>query len=176
MPRVPVSHPVTATSPGRPIARLLLELRVTGIGQAALGLAILFVAVAGTDVPPARAILPFIVAFIAVGGFSYYNAKWLHSAATPEAAPGVRVEERNLTLRRTLLTLVPPVIAIGVVSVLSIPLAVVLAGVVTGVGAVDLRNFIWIRQQESERGVEIYRELGKSLFSSGRRPLYTRPM
>jgi hypothetical protein len=176
MPRVPVSHPVTATSPGRPIARLLLELRVTGTGQAALGLACLFVALTATNIPPVRAILPFVVAFVAVGAFSHYNARWLRTAPTPAAAPGVRVEERNLTLRRTLISLILPVVAIGVMSVLSIALAVVLGGIVAGVGAVDLRNFVWVRDRERERNVEIYRELGRSPFSGGKRPLYTRPM
>ncbi len=176
MPRVPVSHPVTATSPGRPIARLLLELRVTGTGQAGLGLACLFVALAGTDIPRVRAILPFIVAFVAVGGFSLYNARWLQTADMTDAAPGVRVEERSLTIRRTLITLVLPLIAVGVVSVLSIGLAVVLGGIVAGVGAVDLRNFIWVRDREAADQVTIYRELGKSPFSSGKRPVYTRPM
>jgi len=176
MPRVPVSHPVTATSPGRPIARLLLELRVTGTGQAALGIAILFVALAGTDIPRARAILPFIVAFVAVGAFSFYNARWLRGAPMPPAASGVRVEERNLTIRRTVITLVLPLIAVGVVSVLSIGLAVVLGGILAGVGAVDLRNFIWVRDREGTTGQAIYRELGKSPFSGGKRPLYTRPM
>lgn len=176
MPRVPVSHPVTATSPGRPIARLLLELRVTGTGQAALGLACLFVALAARNIPPVGAILPFVVAFLAVGGFSLYNARWLRTAPTPPAATGVRVEERNLTLRRTLISLIPPLVAVAVVSFLSIALAVVLGGVIAGVGAVDLRNFIWVRDRESEGGAEIYRELGPSPFSSGRRPLYTLPM
>jgi hypothetical protein len=51
----------------------------------------------------------------------------------------------------------------------------VLGGVVAAVGAVDLANRSWVQGQERRTGLAIYRELGRSPFSSGRRPLYTRP-
>lgn len=173
---MPVSHPVSATSPGRPIARLALELRFTGSGLLALGIACLVVAAASRDVAAARLAVPFVVAFVAVGGFSLYNSRWLRAAPRPAAAPGVRIEEARLTARRVLVSLLLPLIAVGVAAALGPGLAVVMGGVVAGVGAVDIRNFRWVRERERAEGGEIYRELGGSPFAGGKRALYTRPM
>jgi hypothetical protein len=167
---------VSATSPGRPIARLALELRLTGSGLVALGIACLIVAAASGDIGLARLAVPFLVAFAAVGGFSLYNSRWMRSAARPDAAPGARVEAPRLTMRRVLVSLVLPLIAVGVAAALGPGLAVVMGGVVAGVGAVDIRNFRWVRERERHEGDVLFRELGGSPFAGGKRPLYTRPM
>ena len=48
-----------------PIARLASELSVTGVGQFALGFAVLAVALTSSDIEPARAVVPFVVTFVA---------------------------------------------------------------------------------------------------------------
>lgn len=167
---------MSATSPGRPIARLALELRVTGSGLLALGVACLIVAAASGDVEPARLGVPFAVAFLAVGAFSLQNSRWLRAAARPGAEAGIRIEERGHTVRRLLVSLILPLIAVAVAAALGPGLAVVMGGVVAAVGAVDIRNFRWVRDRERAEGDEIFRELGGSPFAGGKRPLYTRPM
>jgi len=166
---------VPQTSPVRPIARLASELSVTGVGQLALGLAVLAVALSSSDIEPARAVVPFVVTFVALGGLSIYQSRWLRSAPTPPADPAARVEEPSLTTRRSLIGLIPAVIAVAVATLVGPGLGVVLGGVVAGVGAIDLRNRAWVRERESAIGGELYRELGGSPFSSGKRPLYTLP-
>ena len=51
-----------------------------------------------------------------------------------------------------------------------------MGGVVAAVGAVDIRNFRWVRDRERAEGDELFRELGGSPFAGGKRALYTRPM
>ena len=167
---------MSATSPGRPIARLALELRLTGSGLLGLGVACLVVAAATGDIAAVRLVVPFVVALAAVGGFSLYNSRWLRAAPRPAVRDRVRVEEPSHTTRRVLVSLVLPLIAVGVAVALGPGLAVVMGGVVAGVGAVDVRNFRWVRERERAEGAEIYRELGGSPFAGGKRPLYTRPM
>ena len=77
---MPVSEPVSDTSPSRPIARLITELRFSGLGQFALGLACLVVALTGSDLDPARALVPFIAAFLAMGAGEAYGARWMRIA------------------------------------------------------------------------------------------------
>ena len=166
---------MSATSPGRPIARLALELRITGSFLVALGVACLLVA-ATVGIAPVRLIVPFAVAFVAVGAFSLRNSRWLRAAPRPAAVNGVRIEERSHTARRVLVSLVLPLIAVGVAASLGPGLAVVMGAIVAGVGAVDIRNFLWVRELERSEGDEIFRELGSSPFAGGKRPLYTRPM
>ncbi len=119
--------------------------------------------------------MPFVVAFAAVGGFSLYNSRWLPRAPRPAASAGTRVEEARLTVRRVLISLVLPLIAVAVAAALGPGLAVVMGGVVAGVGAVDIRNFRWVRERERAGDDLIFRELGGSPFAGGKRPLYTRP-
>jgi len=166
---------VPQTSPVRPIARLASELSVTGVGQLALGLAVLAVALSSSDIEPARAVVPFVVTFVALGGLSIYQSRWLKAAATPPADPEARVEEPSLTTRRSLIGLLPAIIAIAVATLVGPGLGVVLGGVVAGVGVIDLRNRAWVREREGQLRGELYRELGGSPFSSGKRPLYTLP-
>ena len=64
----------------------------------------------------------------------------------------------------------------GVAAALGPGLAVVMGGVVAAVGAVDIRNFRWVRDRERAEGEAIFRERGASPFAGGKRPLYTRPM
>ena len=163
------------TSSGRPIARLATELRVSGIGQFALGFACLAAALSASDLPPARAIVPFVVAFVAVGALSVRGSRWMRSATTPPAAPDLAVEEPGLTIRRTLVGLAVALLAVAVTSALGPGLSVVLGGVVAAAGAVDIRNYNWARGREAALGADLFRQTGRSPLAGGRRALYTRP-
>lgn len=164
------------TPTARPIARLATELRLTGVGQLAIGIAGLLVATLGADVALARVLVPFVVVFTLLAGLSVYNTRWLRDdAAVAAAAPGARVESTSDTLRRCLVGLVLALLAVALVGAAGPGLAAVLGGVVAAVGAVDLLNDRWVRAREASTGEEIYRELGRSPFAPGRRPLYTRP-
>jgi hypothetical protein len=166
---VPVSQPL------RPIARLATELRTSGAGQIVIGLAGLLAALAIGDLSVGRSLVPFVVVLVLVGGISLWSTRWLRDPELPEAGGGGAVEPANETVRRTMVVFVLPLVFMAVVVALVPAGAVALAGVVAGVGAVDLRNFAWVRARERELGRGIYRELGPSTFTSGRRPLYTRP-
>lgn len=159
----------------RPIARLTTELLASGAGQIAIGLAGLVAGIVLIDAGPARAIVPFAVAALALAGVSVMTTRWLRDAEPGDADPAARVEEARLTVRRTGVTLALAALAVIAAAAIAGALAAVLGGVVAGVGAVDLVNRAWVRRRERDTGREIYRELGPSPFSSGRRPLYTRP-
>ena len=159
----------------RPIARLATELTVSGAGQLAVGIAGLVIALVADDTGAGRAIVPFAVAFLLVGAVSAYGSRWLRGAEPDGAAEGARVETAGLTVRRTLVGLVVALVAVGIAALIGGGLAAVLGGVVAAVGAVDLANLSWVRRREAETGALIFRELGGSPFSGGRRPLYTRP-
>jgi hypothetical protein len=159
----------------RPIARLATELLASGVGQIAVGLGGLMAAVLLVDAPAARAIVPFVAAAAALGGVSLLTTRWLRGAEPGDADPRTRVETTGLTVRRTAVTLVLAAGAVAIAVLISPGLGAVFGGVVAGVGAVDLRNCAWVRRRERETGLAVYRELGPSPFSSGRRPLYTRP-
>lgn len=172
---MPVSQPVPTDPPARPVARLRTELGITGVGQLAIGVAGLLVAMAYGDVSAARALVPFVVVVAVVGGLSLYSTRWMRDAPRPPAAPRARVETPADTLRRSLVGLALALVAVGLVGAAGPALAAVLGGVVAAVGGVDLLNRRWVDARERETGEEIYRELGRSPFSPGRRPLYTRP-
>jgi hypothetical protein len=158
----------------RPIARLGTELLVAGVGQVAIGLLGLLAGVLLID-EPARALVAFAVAFIALAAVSSYTSRWLRAARPGDADPGARVEPPSQTVRRTAVALALAVVVTGVAAAIGGGLAAVLGGLVAGVGAVDLANRAWVLRRERETGLALYRELGQSPFSSGRRPLYTRP-
>lgn len=162
-------------SPALPVARLELELRTTGIGQLAIGAAGLVVALAARDVSPAQGIVPFVVVLVVVGGLSHYATRWLRVGERPLASPSARVEARAHTMRRCAIGLGFALLAVAAATAVAGGLGAVLGGVVAAVGAVDLLNMRWVRAREEETGEQIVRELGRSPFSAGRRPLYTRP-
>lgn len=159
----------------RPIARLAWELRTTGSVQVALGLVCLAVALTSGDVAVGRAIVPFVVVLVVVGALSHRNTAWMRRAEPAAADPRARVEERSLTLRRSLVGCLLAVIAVIVAVTVGPQLGGVLGGVVAAVGAVDLRNYLWVAGRERSTGRAIFRELGGSPFAAGRRPLYTLP-
>lgn len=171
-----VSQPVPSPSHARPVARLATELGITGVGQLAIGVAGLLVTLVGSDVEPVRALVPFAVVVAVVGGLSIYNTRWMRDAATPPADPGATVEPSSGTMRRCLVGLVLALVAVGLVGAAGAGLAAVLGGVVAAVGGVDLINRRWVREREDATGDALYRELGRSPFAAGRRPLYTRPL
>lgn len=144
---------------------------VSGVGQVVIGAAGLVAGLLLSD-SAGRAIVPFVVAFLVVGGVSLMTSRWLRHAVLPDADPATRVETRGLTLRRTSVALVLGALTVAVAAVIGGGLAAVLGGVVAGVGAVDLANRAWVQAQERGAGLAIYRELGRSPFSSGKRPLY----
>jgi len=159
----------------QPIAQVQRELRVDGIGQLAIGVFGLAAALA-IGVSPERALLPFAVAGLAMAGvqFAIMN-RWLRreidSAGPP--ATGAPLEPSKLTMRRSLIKLA---LFFGVL-VLMVPfgLSGVFGGVVVGIGAIDFATSVWLGRQEQDRGVTVYREVGASPFSGGRRTIYTRP-
>ena len=110
-----------------------------------------------------------------MGGISVWSTALAARSRAAGGRGGGAVEPARETVRRTLVVLVLPLVFMAVVVALVPAAAVALAGVVAGVGAVDLRNLAWVRAREREVGRGIYRELGPSTFTSGRRPLYTRP-
>jgi hypothetical protein len=154
----------------RPIARLATELRTSGAGHVVIGLAGLLAALAIGDLSLVQALVPFVVVVVLVGGISVWSTRWLRNPDLPKPEGGGAVEPANETVRRTMVMLVLPLVFMVVVVAI-----VALAGVVAGVGAVDLWNFNWVRAREHAMRRGIYRELGPSTFTSGRRPLYTRP-
>lgn len=165
-----------ADAPARPLARLIDELRLTGIGQMALGLACLAAALTGSDLEVIRAVVPFAVAAAAVGGLSIYASRWMRTAPAPRIGVEAELENPAATTRRCLIALSIVLLAVAIASLLGPGLAVVLGGVVAAAGVVDLANRNVVRTRERSEGIEIFRETGLSPFSSGRRPLYTRPM
>ena len=172
---MPVSQPVPATTPVTPVARLVTELSVTGVGQLALGLAVLAVGLTAADIDPVRILVPFAVVFVVMCGLSLYQSRWLRDAPTPPVDPGARVEEPSDTTRRSLVAILPAIIAVAVCTIIAPGLGVIVGGVVAAVGLIDLRNRAWVQDREREAGADFLRELGRSPFTTGRRRLYTRP-
>ncbi len=78
-------------------------------------------------------------------------------------------------MRRTIVAMALPMLAVLVSIALSAGLAAVLGGVVAGLGIVDLANLTALRRRQAAGREVVYRELGGSPFAGGRRPLYTRP-
>jgi hypothetical protein len=166
---------VPATTPVTPVARLVTELSVTGVGQLALGLAVLAVGLTAADIDPVRVVVPFAIVFLVMCGLSVYQSRWLRDAPTPPVDPDARIEEPSDTTRRSLVAILPAIIAVAACTVIAPGLGVIVGGLVAAVGVVDLRNRAWAQDREREAGAEILRQLGRSPFTSGRRPLYTRP-
>jgi hypothetical protein len=156
-----------------PIAPLARELRITGVAQVVIGVGGL-VGALGAGATAGRALVPFAVSFLLVGLVSGYGSRWLRAAPAPPAGDAP-VEPPAQTLRRCGIAMSMALLAVVAAVAIGGPLGAVLGGVVAAVGAVDLRNLAWIRGREATSGAVVYRELGRSPFSGGRRPLYTRP-
>ena len=159
----------------RPIARLDVELRASGTLALAIGAAGLFGALGrGTDA--ARAVLAFLVATALLAAISTVATRFLRSRDRhPPPAQGVLVEPPSQTMRRTIVSMALPAIAVVAALALSAGLGAVLGGVLAGIGLVDLANLTALRRRQAAGREVVYRELGGSPFASGRRPLYTRP-
>jgi len=159
----------------RPIAQVRTELRTDGVGQVVLGVGGLLAALA-IGVAPARAVVPFAVAALVLAGVQLaIMTRWLRGEAASAGPPGADapVEPAGHTVRRSLIKLA---LFLGVL-VLMVPfgLSGVFGGVVAGIGAVDLGTSFWLDRQEAGRSVTVFREVGTSPFSGGRRAIYTRP-
>jgi hypothetical protein len=166
---------VPATTPVTPVARLVTELGVTGVGQLALGLAVLAVGLTSADIDPVRVLVPFAVVFLVMCALSVYVSRWMRQAPAPPVDPAAALEEPSDTTRRSLIGLLPAIVAVSVCTIVAPGLGVIVGGVVAAVGLIDLRNRAWAQGREREGGVEMLRELGRSPVATGRRPLYTRP-
>jgi hypothetical protein len=167
---------VPETSPARRIARLSTELRVTGLGQFALGLACLVAALTGSDLEPVRAVIPFLVAFAVMGAFSVYGSRWLRLAEILPAPGDARVEEHSATTRRSLVKVAVGLLLTALAVSLGPVFAVVFGGLLCAVGTAELRDYTWLRDRENASGREILRELGRFPLAGGGRSLYTRPL
>jgi hypothetical protein len=64
---------------------------------------------------------------------------------------------------------------VSVCTIIAPGLGVIVGGVVAAVGVIDLRNRAWAQDRERETGADLLRQLGRSPFATGRRPLYTLP-
>jgi hypothetical protein len=166
---------VPATPPATPVARLVTELRVTGVGQLALGLAVLAVGLTSTEIAPARVLVPFAVVFLVMCGLSLHMTRWMRQGDAPPADPAARLEEPSDTTRRSIVAIVPAIVAVAVCTIIAAGVGVIVGGVVAAVGLIDLRNRAWAQGRERETGAELVRALGRSPFATGRRPVYTRP-
>lgn len=164
------------TSPARPIARLVTELKFTGLGQFALGLACLVVPLTGSDLDPVRAFVPFAVAFIAMGAFSAYASRWMRIAQMRAVPPGSRVEDHRTTVRRSLVRVAIALVLVALAASLGPAFAAVFGGLLAAAGAVELRDYTWLKAREEASGLAIHRELGRVPLAGGGRALYTRPM
>lgn len=164
------------TSPARRLARLSAELRTTGLGQFALGLACLVAALTGSDLEPVRAVVPFLVAFVVMGALSLYGSRWLRLVQTLPVPADARVEEPGATTRRSLVKVAVGLVLVAFAVSLGPAFAVVFGGLLCGVGTSELRDYTWLRDRENADGREILRELGRFSLSGGARSLYTRPL
>lgn len=159
----------------RRLARLSSELRVSGLGQFALGLACLVVGTTSGDVSAVRVAVPFVVAFAAMAGVSVYVSRGLRSAPAAAAPQDARVEDARVTTRRSLLKLAVGLFLVGLATSLGPAAAAVFGGLLSGVGAVELRDYQWLTAREKASGEELHREVGRPPFR-GSRTLYTLPM
>lgn len=158
-----------------PVARLVTELSVTGVGQLALGLAVLAVGLTSADIAPARVLVPFAVVFLVMCGLSLHLSRWIRRGDAPPVDPAARLEEPSDTARRSIVAIVPAIVAVAVCTIVAPAFGVIVGGVVAAIGLVDLRNRAWAQERERETGAELVRALGRSPFATGRRPVYTRP-
>ena len=164
-----------ATTPVTPVARLVTELSISGVGQTALGLAVLAVGLTAADIDPVRILVPFAVVFLVMCGLSLYGSRWMRQAPAPPVDPAARIEEPSDTTRRSVVAMLPAILAVAACTIIAPGLGVIVGGIVAAVGLVDLRNRAWAQDREEEAGAELLRALGRSPFTAGRRPLYTRP-
>lgn len=164
------------TSPARPLARLVTELKFSGLGQFALGLACLVVALTGSDLDPVRAIVPFVVAFVAMGAFSAYGSRWMRIVEMRGIPAGAAVETDSTTTRRTMVKIVIALVLVGLAVSLGPAFGAVFGGLLAAAGAVELRDYSWLKAREESAGVAIHREVGRVPLAGGGRALYTRPL
>ncbi len=166
---------MSETSPARPIARLTTELRVSGLGQFALGLSCLVVALTASDLSAIRAIVPFAVAALVMGALSLYGSRWLRLVELLAAPSDAAVEASLTTTRRSLAKVAVALVLVALAVSLGPAFAAVFGGMLCAVGAVQLRDYGWLRDRERALGREIHRELGRFGLGAGGRALYTRP-
>ncbi len=83
----------------------------------------------------------------------------------PTPAQGVLVEPPSQTMRRTIVSMALPRLAVVAALAFSGGLAAVLGGVLAGIGAVDLANLAALRRRQAAGREVVYRELGGSPFA-----------
>lgn len=125
---------------------------------------------------PVRAILPFLVAALALGGVqAFIGHRWYRTEAerAEDPDPGATIEVPGDTMRRTAVKLTLPLGLLALMLLVRPVLGAIIGGVWAGIGAVDLLTSRWAEEREAA-GTPVFRELGNSPFSGGRRPLYRR--
>lgn len=159
----------------RPIARLDVELRASALLALSIAAAGLIGAL-GRGTEPGRAIVGFAVAALVVGAVSHVGTRFLRSGERfPRAADGVLIEHPAQTMRRTIVAMALPTLAVIILLALSGGIGAVFGGVLAGIGIIDLANLAALRRRQEAGREVVFRELGGSPFAGGRRPLYTRP-
>lgn len=146
-----------------------------GAGHAVLGIAGLVAALL-LGASPARAILPFAVAALALGGVqAFVGYRWYRAEAEKavDPHPAALIEVREDTVRRTMVKLTLPLGLLAIMLLVRPVLGAIIGGVWAGIGVVDLLTSRWAEEREAA-GTPVYRELGNSPFSGGRRTLYRR--
>jgi hypothetical protein len=145
-----------------------------GAAQAGLGGAGLIASMAVID-EPVRALVLFAVSAALVGGASVVRAGWIARAPASPAPPGVGEESAADTRRRTVVVAAPALVLMVAALVVGGGLGALVAGVIAGSGAGELRGARLTGRREAAEGLDLWRELGAHPFAGPRRPLYTRP-
>jgi hypothetical protein len=159
----------------RPIARLDVELRASALLALCIAAAGLFGAI-GRGTEAGRAIVGFAVAAILFGIVSHVATRFLRTGERlPRAAEGVLIEHPAQTMRRTIVGMALPMLAVIVLLAVSGGTGAVFGGVLAGIGVIDLANLAALRRRQAAGREVVFRELGGSPLAGGRRPLYTRP-
>ena len=158
-----------------PIAPLARELRLEGAGSVVIGVGGLVASIA-LGASPARALVPFAVAAVALAAVQAAIGHRWYVGAVADAGPpdeDATIETPQDTTRRTLVKLSVYVLLVVILLIVGREFGAVLGGLLVGIGLVDLYTSRWAERLAAD-GETIYRELGSWPFASGRRPLYRR--
>lgn len=157
--------------PARPVAPLVRELTTAGAGFAAAGVVGLAAAIVVIDAP-IRALALWATSAAVVGAAMALRAGWIDAAPAGPCPAGTRVESRRDTLQRHAVVMAPALVAVAVCLPLATGLGALIAGMVAGTGAGDLRGARVARRREDRERTTLVRELGGHPFAGPRRPLY----
>lgn len=133
--------------------------------------------VAGLD--PGGAAVAFLLPGVVIGLIQHFvGTRWIRLAAAgaPKAPSGTRVEPRARTIRRVVLVQGGAfLVLLAALWWLRVSFGATFGGVLAGVGVANLVAGIWVARREHETGRALFRETGETVFSGGRRSIYTLP-